>query len=332
MCPLAPSGRMDAGWQPRTTVTMKSTSGTSIRESAASAPMESHCGSPDKGSWSGRPVFPRMDGGSPGGTRNSCPEMPDCPNKQILLQQALALPLNGATLGAPEALTGPGANSFRYASPSSGGWSLADRDRTNQGSATLDILKAGQVVASITRDASNGLNHHAYGFSPDGKTIISGGSYGVMTAYDRKGKTRGAFAGHEGNVFAVAPSPNGRYLVSASADETVRLWNLKTRELIVSLFQGKDGEWVMWTPQGFFASSPACAELIGWQINHGPEHEAEYVTAASSAIAQPAGYCRQGNPARERRRGGEAVARDEHKAQRPTGEARAAFPHRLACC
>ena len=64
------------------------------------------------------------------------------------------------------------------------------------------------------------------------------------------------FAGHEGNVFAAAPSPDGRYLVSASGDETVRLWNLKTRELLVSLFQGKDGEWVMWTPQGFYASSP----------------------------------------------------------------------------
>jgi hypothetical protein len=140
-------------------------------------------------------------------------------------------------------------------------------------------LKEGQVVASITRDASNGLNHHTYSFSPDGETIVSGGSYGVMTAYDRKGKTLGAFAGHEGNVFAVAPSPDGRFLVSASGDETVRLWNLKTRELLVSLFQGKDGEWVMWTPRGYYTSSPAGAELIGWQINHGPEHEAEYFTA-----------------------------------------------------
>ncbi len=214
------------------------------------------------------------------GNQDACPEMPDCPNKQIILKQVLTLPLGNAVLGAPEALTGPGANNFRHASPSFDGWSLADRDRTNQGSATLDILKAGQVVASITRDASNGLNHHAYGFSPDGETIISAGSYGVMTAYDLEGKTLGAFSGHDGGIFAFAPSPDGRYLVSGSADETVRLWNLKTRELLVSLFQGKDGEWVMWTPQGYYASSPAGARLIGWQINHGPEHEAEYVTAA----------------------------------------------------
>ena len=214
------------------------------------------------------------------GNVDACPEKPDCPNKQIILQRALTLLLGDAALGAPEALTAPGANDFRLASPSFDGWSLAHREGGNLGSATLDILKAGQVVASITRDLSNGLAHYAYSFSPDGETIVSSGAYGVITAYDREGKTLGAFAGHEGNVFSIAPSPDGRYLVSASGDETVRLWNLKTRELLVSLFQGKNGEWAIWTPQGFYASSSAGAELIGWQINHGPEHEAEYVTAA----------------------------------------------------
>jgi WD40 repeat protein len=216
------------------------------------------------------------------GNVDACPNKPHCPNGQIILQHALTLPLGDATLGAPVALTERDANTFRHASPSFDGWSLTHREGGNYGydNAILDILKAGHVVASITRQAINGLAHHAYSFAPDGETIISGGSFGVITAYDREGKTLGAFVGHEGKVFAVVPSPDGRYLVSGSADETVRLWNLKTRELLVSLFQGTDGEWVMWIPQGYYASSPNGDTIMGWQINKGPDQAAEYVTAS----------------------------------------------------
>ena len=161
------------------------------------------------------------------------------------------------------------------------GWSLQHRKGGNYGyDAILDIKQDGRQVASIERGPTDGYGHRAYSFTPDGETIISGGGNGVLTAYDRAGNKLGDFIGHEGDVWAVAPSPDGRYLVSGAADQTVRLWNLKTRELLVTLFRGSDGEWVMWTPQGYYAASGPGAELIGWQINHGPENAADYVTAA----------------------------------------------------
>jgi hypothetical protein len=50
--------------------------------------------------------------------------------------------------------------------------------------------------------------------------------------------------------------------------------------LIATLFSGKTGEWVMWTPHGFYASSPGADNMIGWQINQGPAREAEYVATS----------------------------------------------------
>src|SRR5262249_2427718 len=69
------------------------------------------------------------------------------------------------------------------------------------------------------------------------------------------------------------------YLVSGSRDQTIRLWNLKTHELIVTLFRGSDGEWLMWTPQGYYTGSPGADKIVGWQINKGRDRVPDYVGA-----------------------------------------------------
>ena len=217
------------------------------------------------------------------------------------LQYAFTLPSAKEPLSQPQRLDGPPTEvggglpppqilgetivpadeAFRRAAGAHDEWSLSRREGGQYDLfAILDIKKGEQVVASVERGHFDGYEHRSYSFSPDGETIFSGGNTGVLTAYDRAGKTLGDFIGHEGDVMALAPSPDGRFLVSGSIDQTVRLWNLKTRELLVTLFQGRDSEWAMWTPQGYYAASGPGADLIGWQINHGPNKEAEYVAAA----------------------------------------------------
>jgi hypothetical protein len=101
----------------------------------------------------------------------------------------------------------------------------------------------------------------------------------VLVAFDLKGQRLGEFLGHEGDVWAVTVSPDGRFLISGGNDHTVRLWNVKTFELIVTLFHGRDGEWVMWTPQGYYLGSPGSDKTVGWQVNKGPEQAADFVGA-----------------------------------------------------
>ena len=215
------------------------------------------------------------------GNTDPCPKLSDCPNLAGPLQYALMLPSANGPLTGPQMLSPEAAGVFGQAIRRYGAWSLSHRKggafRYN---AILDIKESKTVRTSIKRNDTDGFDHSAYTFSHDGQTVFSGGDGGVLAAYTLHGEKLGDFVGHESDISAVAPSPDGRYLVSGSADQTVRLWNLNTRELLVTLFRGADGEWVMWTPQGYYAASGPGSELIGWQINHGPEHEAEYVTAA----------------------------------------------------
>jgi WD40 repeat protein len=214
------------------------------------------------------------------GNVDACPQQAACPNQMGLLQFQLSLPGLGRTLGRPERIEAARAQDFRRARTTYESYALSHRKGGGYGyNAILDLQKDGETVVSLERAPSEGFAHRSYSFTPDGQTIISGGGNGFLSAYGLDGERIGDFIGHEGDVFAVTPSPDGRLLVSGSADQTVRLWNLKTRKLIVTLFNGTDGEWVMWTPQGYYTGSPGTDKIVGWQINKGPEQASDYVGA-----------------------------------------------------
>ncbi|EDN71868.1 WD-40 repeat protein [Beggiatoa sp. SS] len=106
---------------------------------------------------------------------------------------------------------------------------------------------------------------------------------GVISAYNREGEKLGDYVGHTGDVWAVAVSPSGQLLVSGSVDQTVRLWDVDSRENLVTLFQGHNREWVAWTPSGHYIASPKGDEMVGWQINRGVDKAADYVKATQLA-------------------------------------------------
>jgi WD40 repeat protein len=197
------------------------------------------------------------------------------------LSYRLTLPVFGAALSAPEAVAAktPADDSAMRRTKTFGAYAIDFKhvDKMLINPNIIEISKDGAVETQIEMSGDGGKDS-VLTFTPDGQTILVARSARIE-AYGLSGHHQGTFAGHLATVRDIAVSADGRLLISGSGDQTVRLWNLATRELIVSLFYGNDGEWVVWTPQGYYASSPNGDRIVGWQINKGPDQGAEYVTA-----------------------------------------------------
>lgn len=111
-------------------------------------------------------------------------------------------------------------------------------------------------------------------FSPDGKTLISGGQGRSIRLWDLdSGKERLRCEGHPGQVWTVAYSPDGKLLASASEDRSIRLWDPATGKEI-RLLQGHFGAvWsVAFAPDGkTLASASEDGTVRLWDPSNGKE-------------------------------------------------------------
>ncbi|MEE4195871.1 MAG: serine/threonine-protein kinase [Anaerolineae bacterium] len=77
-------------------------------------------------------------------------------------------------------------------------------------------------------------------FSPNGKTLASGGKYGPIRLWDvESGELISTFEGHQNSVHFVAFSPDGSKLASASEDQTLRVWDLASG--FFGIYEGHGG-------------------------------------------------------------------------------------------
>jgi WD40 repeat protein len=218
------------------------------------------------------------DGGQVAWSRtHPCPSPAACTSPPPL-ELSVRLPDERLPLGPPLPLRSSAG--FIHAQRTSSTWSLSPRSTGKRGwPDTLDVLNETARVASIARDASSGHRHNTFTFTPDRSAIISGGMNGELAAYDLQGKLLGRFDGHTGDIWSLAVSPDGRLLASGSADQTLRLWDIAGRQNLVTLFHGRNDEWVAWTPSGYYASSPMGDQHVGWHVNRGAEQAAEFYPA-----------------------------------------------------
>ncbi|MRR38938.1 hypothetical protein EG829_30670, partial [bacterium] len=110
----------------------------------------------------------------------------------------------------------------------------------------------------------------AAAFSPDSRflALASGinSSEDVIWIIDTlRGRLAGTCTGHKQAVFSLAFSPDGRTLASSSDDSTLKMWNVSTRQELLtirrlgaalnSLMFSPDGHWLVGA-SGFFGQAP----------------------------------------------------------------------------
>lgn len=159
----------------------------------------------------------------------------------------------------------------------------------NESGSTLNIYKNKEQVGKIEKDSSSGYAHLSYSFLLNGKSIVSGGNDGLLIQYDLEGNIEGEYIGHVGDIQSLAISSDYKYLISGAADNMLKIWNIETKEEVLSIFYDPMKRWVMWIPSGYYTASINGHNIFGWLFDNGIKERVSFVNASqiSDKFYQP---------------------------------------------
>jgi WD40 repeat protein len=95
--------------------------------------------------------------------------------------------------------------------------------------------------------------------------LIATSSHSIVIYNMNKEVVYHTFMGHKEQITDINIHPNQNLMVSSSNDGSVKLWNIKQKKLIVSIFPFKDDEFIFINPSNYYLSTKGALEEIGFK-------------------------------------------------------------------
>lgn len=133
----------------------------------------------------------------------------------------------------------------------------------------------GEEIASLPRSHGRPLVGDRFEEIPvsaafvdqDRQVLSASPTFGTLTLWDLAGAKEGQVVeAHHAALTGMSVTPDGRLAVSASADGTMRLWDVRARTEVALFAVFDDDEWIVMTPDGFHNASQNGAENITVRI------------------------------------------------------------------
>jgi hypothetical protein len=156
----------------------------------------------------------------------------------------------------------------------------------------LTDLRHGSAAPKLAGEPLKGLDKYetvrALSIAANGGGFVLGTAW-WLRSFDASGQQRWRHSVPD-VAWRVNQSDDGRFVVAAIADGTIRWYDAATgRERLALFVHARDHRWVLFTPEGFYQASPGGDALIGYHLNQGPVHEGQFVdsTQLSSVFFRP---------------------------------------------